>query len=773
VEAPLRRALVSGVRQARLAQTLLDKWERSLTEQEARMAMAFHRKQPSALAYLRTIDSVELLPVDFCDRDDVDYEAITDLRIKLWSDVQSQLPDHHRQLKADLVDGEVSERYLAGFCETVLQDLTQAAATEFSRPNFATSSGVEREAHRSSIAWSGKPEPRLAERGIELTFLLNYLQSPSRYPLIIVGESGSGKSTFLSYAGGKVRQQQPHWRVIQRFIGRTPDSTDQRRLLRGLCEEMDEHYRNEDPVPESFTQLADGLRRRLMRIPPERPLLLLLDGLDQVQRADIELLLSFIPSVIPTSVRLVVSVVEDCSPLQPLLQKYFSLRGQDIRESVHHLRARYPAEAFLTLGGLTPLAAESLAEGWLGDRSAPRRRQPAQLSVLMNGFRACSLPLYLRVATEEAAQLRSGDEACFPESLTALCQQLFDRLSKPQNHSPRLVQRVLGYLLSATHGLAEDELLELIARDADFMAGFRRRSESLGQPLQQNLTSLPSAVWARLYHDLEPFLVTRNVGGIHLIDLFHQGMENAAAQWVNSATRAKCQINLINYFRQQDTWADSLVVRREKVLSIPPQTRTANMRKILELPTLLIRHVPSRKTLKESLLDPDFLEALCESGRVDQLVEALRVSSRFHDQRDISKPDEVEISLFRLAVVIMAHRDFLERHPTSLFQTLYNYFHFSVEWGEVNHFLNRWKIHRQTNTPGFPWIRYRSTPPLQDVDTSLTLSFRHDAPIEALAVSPAGGYIACGDSRGEGWRRRFVSVRQCNRQRHLTWEFSS
>jgi hypothetical protein len=139
----------------------------------------------------------------------------------------------------------------------------------------------------------------------------------------------------------------------------------------------------------------------------------------------------------------------------------------------------------------------------------------------MAKFEANGLPLYLKLAFEEAQRWKSWAAQTSPPvalspDIPGILLDLFERLEQPQHHGRLLVSRALGYLTAARIGLTEDELLDVLSADGDVMQDFRRRS-----PRSPAVGRLPVVVWSRLFFDLEPFLTTREADGTTVMAFYH------------------------------------------------------------------------------------------------------------------------------------------------------------------------------------------------------------------------------------------------------------
>ena len=98
--------------------------------------------------------------------------------------------------------------------------------------------------------------------------------------------------------------------------------------------------------------------------------------------------------------------------------------------------------------------------------------------------------------------------------IPGIIRQMFERLSKPENHGQILVSRSLGYLSAAKNGLTEDEILDIFALDDEVFSLTKR----FHLPTEEKL---PVAIWSRLYFDLEPYLTEKSADGTSLLTFYH------------------------------------------------------------------------------------------------------------------------------------------------------------------------------------------------------------------------------------------------------------
>ncbi len=415
----------------------------------------------------------------------------------------------------------------------------------------------------------------------------SYAAASDGRPLVITGAPGSGKSTLMARAWLRARAASSGAVVIGRFVGATPETASVEGLLRGLCAEIDLALGRDATLPVGEDALAKAFTICMDAASPERPLLLFIDGVEQLEGSGAPL--AWVPARLSPNTRVVLSALEDDGPA-----------GDALRE----LRARFPAEAFAELSPLPIGDAEKLLDRWLD--AAGRCLQPRQRAIVRRAWARCPLPLFLRLAVEQARTWRSFDAVSdLAQDVPRMLHQVFTRLSDPAEHGLALVRATLGLLCVTRWGLAEDELLALLAADDVVERELAERSPHW--PLE----GFPFVVWARLQADLAPYLAARDAGGVDVHDFYHGAVRRSADQFAFAGREAQAvHAQLADYFGG-------------KVASAPQPNRFAaampNRRKLSELPY----HQTNARAwgpLVATLTDLTFLEAKCAAGLTGDLV---------------------------------------------------------------------------------------------------------------------------------------------------------
>lgn len=479
----------------------------SATEQEMQAGvLTVPDGEGAGFAFLRTIEG---LPEDasaapYADvrdgsRDPAATLAVEALRARLRERLGARVQEYQARWDA----GTVSTDHLARLNADVYDALAGAIGAELDRLEELDPLDVESDTH---ARFAADRAAHLVGRE-ELLARVAQLRRETPYRAAVVcGVAGSGKSAVLAEAARTAATEDPNAVVICRFVGATPSSSFGPELLRGVWAEIDRAYGVTDGgAPGDENQLLSRFHEQLGRATEERPLRLLIDGLDQLADHDPVRKLTWLPDFLPPHAWFVVST-------RPGVE-------------LERLRQRLGDEQVVEVPGLSGDDGAGLLAHWLG--STGRTLQPEQERAVLSAFaQSGGLPLHLRLASEEARLWASWDEAeTLPADVPALIDVLFARLSREENHGAVLVSRALGLLATARNGLTEDELLDLLSDDRDVMVDFARRS-----PRSPKVERLPVVVWSRLFADLEPYLTARGADGTVTIGFYHRELADAAAR---------------------------------------------------------------------------------------------------------------------------------------------------------------------------------------------------------------------------------------------------
>ncbi|MEJ2887713.1 AAA family ATPase [Actinomycetospora aeridis] len=354
----------------------------------------------------------------------------------------------------------------------------------------------------TSGARTAPSPPGLIGRDAEITMMTRFARDPTGGVLGLVGEAGVGKSTLLSAVATSLTDGRAT--VVLRLLGTTAATGRLEGLLRDLIAELasvlDVPVEPAGSVAELVRQWVDLLGR----IGPRRPLLLVLDAVDQLDPDDEALGLVWLPDPLPPHVSVIMSTLP--GPTEEALHQ----RGDTV---VRHL------------DGLSIAAGRVALRHWLA--AAGRTVTPAQEEIVIDSFRVERRPLWLRMAVERA---RGWDAARrpspLPPALPDLVRQLFDQLAGEAARGPVLARRAVALLAASDYGLAETDMLDLLSADPEVMTEVRARAHVRWRA---EIVTLPTVLWAQLRADLQPYLTEREVEGEILIDFYHRTLREVAS----------------------------------------------------------------------------------------------------------------------------------------------------------------------------------------------------------------------------------------------------
>lgn len=555
----------------------------SATEQEMRAGVLLDPAGSGAgFAFLRTIDGLPddapAAPyVDIVDgRPDADAAAsVAALRTQL----REQLGERVHEYTARWEDGAISTDHLAQLNDDVYDALAGSIETELAQLEALDPLDVERETH---ARFAADRCAHLVGRADVLATIAARRAQANR-PVVVWGAAGSGKSAILAATGRAATNGEPAAVVVCRFVGATPASSVGPQLLRSIWAEIDREYGVAGPgAPGDDTVLLSRFPEQLRLATAERPLLVLIDGLDQLPDHDPVRRLTWLPDYLPQHAWVAVST-------RP---------GAEL----DRLRGRLDADQVVEVPGLSPEEGAELLDHWLG--SGGRTLQADQAAAVLTAFESSGgLPLHLRLSAEEARSWPSWYEPPpLPVDVPSLIDLLFARLAREDNHGAVLVGRALGLLAASRDGLTEDELLDLLSADPEVMSDFVRRS-----PRSPAVERLPVVVWSRLFADLESYLTARSADGTVTIVFYHRELADASARaFLSGDENAARHAQLAAYFSGQ--WQQRSTV--------------TPLRALAELPFHLAR-TGQLEAATDLVTDPDFVASKVRAGGLPSMLEDL------------------------------------------------------------------------------------------------------------------------------------------------------
>ena len=251
---------------------------------------------------------------------------------------------------------------------------------------------------------------------------------------------------------------------------------------------------------------------------------------------------------------------------------------------------------------------KELLNKWLSN--ADRKLQAYQEKEVLDKFAICGLPLYLKLAFEEARRWKSSEQKKLSPTVEGMILDMFRRLSSNENYGEKMFSRSMGYLAAAKNGLTEDELLDVLSLDTEFFDEFKKNSFNH----QLSGDRLPVVVWSRLHSDLEPYLTERSADGTSLIGFYHHQLKEAVVSgYLKEDIKIVRHALLGHYFNGDfERYSQPLQWQKNGKLFY-------NLRKLSELPYQATEGELWCE-LEQTLTDIAFIEAKCGVGLTFNLI---------------------------------------------------------------------------------------------------------------------------------------------------------
>nr|XP_006821226.1 PREDICTED: NACHT and WD repeat domain-containing protein 1-like [Saccoglossus kowalevskii] len=363
-------------------------------------------------------------------------------------------------------------------------------------------------------------------------------------PLVIFGVSGIGKTSVMSKLVMDSRSQFGNNCVtVFRFLGISTDSS-------------------------SIMQHASD-------DPRGRPLVIMLDSLDQLSESHSSFSCHWLPKTCPPNVTIVVSVLPN------------------VNNILEHLVQSMPDDTnYFPVKSLDEESGNEIFETWMSRISRKVTRKQKQF-------------------------FKKGD------TIRSAIAKLYERLEIEHGHL--LVSHALAYITGARHGLTEAELEDILSIDDEVLDDVYQH----WSPPNPHVVRIPPILLARLKYDLQEYLVNRHSDGKTVMVLYHrQFIETARNKYLHSDGKQDRHQVMAEFFLGK--WSNGTRKRKEtlnadrKVSSQPLRFhRVYNLRKLQELPYHLLYAGNDDELIEHTIGNFDFVNAVVCGTSVQSMLEHL------------------------------------------------------------------------------------------------------------------------------------------------------
>ncbi|KAI9362480.1 hypothetical protein DFJ73DRAFT_812542 [Zopfochytrium polystomum] len=456
---------------------------------------------------------------------------------------------------------KVHGQYLRSFCDDAARILAESILRHYSnRPFTREWDPLAGEVVRHAV---GIRQLTSVFRGREtiLKEVREFLDNPNQQVMVVYGPSGVGKSSILGKAAEYVAAAQPQATLVYRFIGTTPDSSDSRSILRSICSQLararglaELKLKVSSVIEAAESSVAaelaaatgepsvEALLGDLDSWPPTsyeglqaafpvalgmadymKPIVLILDALDEISEDDDARDLTWLPDSLPAFVKLIVSTAPPKSQKLPTLTIlraiYPDITDESVDPALPNSRAVYFEVPALTDDDVSQI----LNHLQLLDKRTLTESQRAQLVAKATSSR---MPLYIHTAWRLVASKWSSTDTSISsgrrldsETVPGILEDILDNVEHRLGSA--FVSKALGYLTAARQGLSHAELSDVLSCDEDVLT-------EVFQGFEPPIRRIPPILVVRLFEELKGCLVERQFYGVNACFWSHRQFKRVA-----------------------------------------------------------------------------------------------------------------------------------------------------------------------------------------------------------------------------------------------------
>ena len=341
-----------------------------------------------------------------------------------------------------------------------------------------------------------------------------------------------------------------------------------------------------------------------------------------------------------------------------------------------HLQEKYDNAVLLEVPKMPVDTAKEILDNWL--KSSGRVLQSEQEKIVLEAFKECPLPLYLKLSFDEACRWKSYtplEDTRLAPTIKGIIHDLLDRVERL--HGKVLVSQALAYVTASKNGLTEPELEDILSLDDVVL-------NDVYQYWTPPIRRLPPLLWIRIRSDIGDYLIDRGADGARVIYWYHrQFIEVARERYLGAKQAVGIHSNISEYFLGK--WSDGtkkpfadksgkkmsmdrLIPKHPLMFDANDEKPIFNLRKLSELPYHLLYSDQLQTLKEETLFNFEFLLAKVQATSVEALQQDFNAAITVH-------PDDKEFDLLSkwLGLSSLALREDPRQLPIQLIGRLYKY----------------------------------------------------------------------------------------------------
>ncbi|XP_053200934.1 NACHT domain- and WD repeat-containing protein 1-like isoform X2 [Panonychus citri] len=306
-----------------------------------------------------------------------------------------------------------------------------------------------------------------------------YICSPSRTPLIIHGPRGSGKSFLLSRASFNCSYWSPTTVIIYRSIGLTCESLTVEQTLRSICEQLCMLYGEHISfASEIALRPKETLIKLLSKANEERPLAIIIDGVDQFADYNWIKFEVWLHDELPAFVKVILAMTND-----NCLDKFKSIGKVEC----------------LDISSITLNEMERILDVTLQSKS--RKISETQREFACKQMKEVGTPFYAQVLSLRLSEIQStthpdeiNDIGNIESTILSFINQLGHIIEPP------LMAAIITTLSSTRYGISDAEVMDIIFKSQSLRDLF----------YTPNVSSFPYSFWSLIRFKLSHFITTKS-----------------------------------------------------------------------------------------------------------------------------------------------------------------------------------------------------------------------------------------------------------------------